>query len=112
MKGRTSVAFSALLGTCLLLYQQVGVAEIFECKDPATGKKTYSDRACPDHSKGQEVEIDVPVPSGSSRSRAAPASGGTQSRESGGESRYTHQARASEKQRADSAAAGIERKVD
>ena len=32
-------------------------AQIYQCVDPQTGNKTFSDTACPDHSLGTAIEV-------------------------------------------------------
>ena len=87
-------------------------AEIFSCKDPVTGKTTFSDKACPDHSTGEHVTVGGP--GGSNSSQSSTTSSRSDNRSSAGpvSEKYTHQARASEKTRADRAATNLERKVD
>lgn len=53
---------NTIAGACLvavtLLLPQVSVAGVYMCVDPATGKKTFTDRACPTAREGQKVRVE------------------------------------------------------
>lgn len=40
-----------------LLLPQVTLAEVFMCTDPATGQKSFTDKACPKLTKGKKVKV-------------------------------------------------------
>ena len=101
-----------LFGASLLLLHDAANAEIYQCVDPATGKKTFSDRACPDQSRGQELQVNSPAPGGSGAAESPPGNGSASKRSGPEQSNYVRQARAKEKQRADSAARGTQRELD
>jgi len=48
----------ALLLLSVLLIPQFATAGVFMCVDPATGKKTFTDRACPTQGQGKKVRVD------------------------------------------------------
>ena len=48
----------ALLLLAALLIPQFATAGVFMCVDPATGKKTFTDRACPTQGQGKKVRVD------------------------------------------------------
>ena len=48
----------AFLVTAALLLPQVSVAGVYMCVDPDTGKKTFTDRACPTAGKGTRVRVE------------------------------------------------------
>ncbi len=47
----------ALILAALMLLPQVGAAGVFMCVDPVTGKKTFTDKACPKQGTGEKVKI-------------------------------------------------------
>lgn len=47
----------ALLLVATLITPQFATAGVFMCVDPATGKKTFTDKACPTRQAGQKVKI-------------------------------------------------------
>lgn len=48
----------AFLLTAALLLPQVSAAGVYMCVDPATGKKTFTDRACPTAGQGTRVRVE------------------------------------------------------
>lgn len=48
----------AFLVAITLLLPQVSAAGVYLCVDPATGKKTFTDRACPSAGKGTKVRVE------------------------------------------------------
>ena len=110
------ITLVAALGALALIASTPLRAEIFRCTDPETGKTTFSDRACPDRSRGDSVQVGGP---GGSSGEAGPANGSSSARKSvagqgatTGPGKYIDQARSAEKGRADTASSGIERKID
>lgn len=47
----------ALVIATLLLLPQLSTAGVFMCVDPDTGKKTFTDRACPTQGTGEKVKV-------------------------------------------------------
>ena len=47
----------ALILAALMLLPQLATAGVFMCVNPDTGKKTFTDRACPRHGTGEKVKI-------------------------------------------------------
>ena len=54
---KKSIAGAFLVSVALLL-PQVSVAGVYMCVDPATGKKTFTDRACPSAGTGKKVRVE------------------------------------------------------
>ena len=52
---RTALTTILLLGS--LATAQPTLAGVFMCVDPDTGKKTFTDRACPTKEKGSQVKV-------------------------------------------------------
>lgn len=48
----------AFLVTVALLLPQLSMAGVFLCVDPDTGKKTFTDRACPSAAAGKKVRVE------------------------------------------------------
>ena len=48
----------ALLLFVVLVFPQIAFAEVFMCIDPVSGKKTFTDRACPTQETGKEVKVE------------------------------------------------------
>jgi uncharacterized protein DUF4124 len=48
----------AILVAATLLLPQVSVAGVYMCVDPVTGKKSFTDRACPTAKAGQKVRVE------------------------------------------------------
>ena len=42
----------------LLLLPQLSAAEVFMCTDPVTGKKTFTDKACPSTGQRKKVRVE------------------------------------------------------
>ena len=59
----------AFLLMLFFLAPQFSVAGVYMCIDPATGKKTFTDRACEKRTAGDEVRVD-PVNFGGAAYRA------------------------------------------
>lgn len=52
-------ATALLMGFTLLLFvAQAGHAGVFICEDAVTGKKTFTDKACPSAEKGKKVRVE------------------------------------------------------
>lgn len=47
----------ALLVCATILLPQTSVAGVYMCVDPVTGKKTFTDRACPKAGQGTKVRV-------------------------------------------------------
>ena len=47
----------ALILLMLLAAPQLSLAEVFMCTDPATGKKTFTDKACPTTGERKKVKV-------------------------------------------------------
>jgi hypothetical protein len=109
---------SLLTAVSLLCVGVVGDvrAEIYRCTDPVTGKATFSDRACPDRSQGESVEVGGPGKGADTitdtYTKRPNASANNNPGSTSGPGKYTHQARSAEKERADAASLDLERKVD
>lgn len=43
----------------LLLLPQLAVAKVYMCVDPATGKTSFTDKACETREQGEEVRVDA-----------------------------------------------------
>lgn len=54
---KKTIAGTFLVTAALLLSQQ-SAAGVFMCVDPVTGKKTFTDRACPSAGQGKKVRIE------------------------------------------------------
>ena len=110
------ITLVAALGALALVASTPLRAEIFRCVDPETGKSTFSDRACPDRSQGDSVQVGGP--GGSSGEAGAANGSGSASKSVAGQGattgpgKYIGQARSAEKSRADAASSGLERKID
>lgn len=52
-----NIVAAALLIAATLTAPQVATAGVFMCEDPVTGKKTFTDKACPTRQPGQKVKI-------------------------------------------------------
>ncbi len=52
-----AIAGAALVATTLLL-PQIATAGVFMCVDPDTGKKSFTDRACPSAAAGKKVRVE------------------------------------------------------
>ena len=48
----------ALILASLLAAPQLSVAEVFMCTDPVTGKKTFTDKACPTSGERKKVKVE------------------------------------------------------
>lgn len=48
----------ALLVSAALLLPQLSAAAVYMCEDPATGKKSFTDRACPSSGTGKKVRVE------------------------------------------------------
>ena len=110
------ITLVATLGALALVASAPLRAEIFRCVDPETGKTTFSDRACPDRSQGDSVQVGGPG-GGSGNAGAASSTGSTSQAVPGqgattGPGKYIDQARSTEKSRADADSSALERKVD
>ncbi|RLQ22589.1 DUF4124 domain-containing protein [Seongchinamella sediminis] len=46
-----------LLLAALLAAPQLSVAEVFMCTDPVSGKKTFTDKACPTSGERKKVKV-------------------------------------------------------
>lgn len=46
------------LVTLALLLPQVSAAGVYMCVDPVTGKKSFTDRACPAADQGQKIRVE------------------------------------------------------
>lgn len=53
---KKAIAGTLLLFTTLLI-PQLASAGVYMCVDPVTGKKTFTDRACPTAAKGTKVRV-------------------------------------------------------
>ena len=49
--------FVKLLFFCALLSPALASAGVFVCVDPATGKKTFTDKACETKTKGEKLDV-------------------------------------------------------
>ena len=48
----------ALLLVAILATPQFATAGVYMCEDPVTGKKTFTDKACPTKQAGKKVKVD------------------------------------------------------
>jgi hypothetical protein len=46
-----------LVIAAMTLLPQLGMAGVYMCVDPVSGKKTFTDRACPQHGTGEKVKV-------------------------------------------------------
>lgn len=51
----------------LLLLPQLAAARVYMCVDPATGKTSFTDKACATNSPGEEVKVDTANPGSAAR---------------------------------------------
>ena len=49
---------SALLLAALVATPQLATAEVFMCTDPVSGKKTFTDKACPTTGERKKVKVE------------------------------------------------------
>lgn len=49
---------SALLLAALIVTPQFAAAEVFMCTDPVSGKKTFTDKACPTTGERKKVRVE------------------------------------------------------
>lgn len=48
-----------ILLAALLLAPQLAAAKVYMCVDPATGKTSFTDKACDAHEPGEEVRVEA-----------------------------------------------------